>query len=143
MKKLLPIFIVIAIALLGSANASSHNDEQSIVIHLSNYTNDLHSVNMALKIGHMLSESGSSVTLFLDLEGVRLVDKHQPQKLTWGTGDSIEALYNQFINAGGSVLVCPHCAKAAGVTDLRKGAVIADKDSLVNAITSADKILDY
>lgn len=143
MKKIIPIILALTIALLGNANASGHNDEQNILIHLSNYTNDLHSVNMALKLGHMLSEAGSSVTLFVDLEGVRLVDKHQPQQLTWGSGESIETLYNQFISAGGSVLVCPHCAAAAGVTDVRKGAVIADKDSLTKAITAADKILDY
>ena len=143
MKKIVPIILVFMVALLGSSNASSHDDEQNIMIHLSNYTNDLHSVNMALKLGYMLSESGSSVTLFLDLEGVRLVDKHQPQNLTWGAGDAIETLYNKFIDAGGNVLVCPHCAEAAGVSEVRKGAVIADKDSLSKAITSADKILDY
>ncbi len=143
MKKLLATLTIVLISIFGSVNASDHNDEQNVVIHLSNYTNDLHSVNMALKLGHMLSEAGSSVTLFVDLEGVRLVDKHQPQNLTWGAGESIETLYNQFISAGGSVLVCPHCAKAAGVTEVRKGAVIADKDSLMKAITSADKILDY
>lgn len=142
MKKLASITLLF-ISIFINSNVWSHNDQQNVLIHLSNYTNDLHSVNMALKVGHMLSDADMSVTLFLDLEGVRLADKHQPQNLAWGTGDSIEMLYNQFVSAGGNVLVCPHCAKAAGVKDLRKGAVIADKDTLVKAITNADKILDY
>ena len=145
MKKILSIIVITAIAMFGSMNASSDNDPQHIIIHLSNYTNDLHSATMALKIGHMLASHGEEVTMFLDLEGVRLVDKHQPVNLSWGSGKSIEELYNQFIDAGGKVLVCPHCAKAAGIKELRKGATIAsmEEKTMYKAFTSADKILDY
>ena len=143
MKKLLSVLIIMSVAFFGGTHAFSHGEKQNIVIHLSNYTNDLHSVNMALKIGHMLSKSGESVTLFLDLEGVRLADKNQPQDLAWGSGDSIMSLYNQYISSGGKVLVCPHCAKAAGVSDIRDGAEIANSDSLLKVMVDADKILDY
>ncbi|MDW3094614.1 MAG: DsrE family protein [Gammaproteobacteria bacterium] len=143
MKKLISVLILMSVVFFGGTHASDHSDKQNIVIHLSNYTNDLHSVNMALKIGHLLSKSGESVTLFLDLEGVRLVDKNQPQDLTWGNGDSVMSLYNQFITAGGKVLVCPHCAKAAGVSDIRDGAKLANSDSLLKVMVDADKILDY
>ena len=116
MKKLL-IVIVASIAMFGSMHVSSDSDPQNIMIHLSNYTNDLHSVTMALKIGHMLASHGEEVTMFVDLEGVRLVDKHQPVDLTWGSGKTIKELYDQFIDAGGKVLGCPHSAEAAGIKE--------------------------
>jgi len=137
--------LLVTFAMLTSTVAVSAETkgQQDVLIHLSSYTDNLHSVGMALKIGHMLSKNDISVILFLDLEGVRLVDKSQPQNLVWGSGDSIEKLYIAYIKAGGSVLVCPHCAEAAGVVDLREGAVIASPDSLLMAIKNADKILDY
>ena len=91
----------------------------------------------------MLTKNDISVTLFLDLEGVRLADKNQPQNLAWGTGDSVNKLYLAYINAGGSVLICSHCTKVAGVVYLREGAVIANQQSLLMVIKNADKILDY
>lgn len=141
MKKLLSVFVVVAMTLFGSVNAS--NDNEPVLIHLSHYSNDLHAVSMALKIGGLLSKNGTDVTLFLDLEGVRLADKNQPQNLAWGSGLPIEKLYAKFVSNGGKVLVCPHCATAAGVTELREGAVIANQSALLNAITSSNKILDY
>lgn len=128
---------------VASAEETSTLHTQSIIIHLSKYSNDLHAVNMALKIGHLMAKDGSDVTLFLDLEGVRLVDKKAPINLKWGSGESVKDLYNNYVDAGGKVLVCPHCAKAAGVEDLRKGAVIANNESLAKAISQADKVLDY
>ena len=98
MKKLL-IVIIASIAMFGSMHASSDNDPQNIMIHLSNYTNDLHSVTMALKIGHMLASHGEEVTMFVDLEGVRLVDKHQPVDLTWGSGKTIKEVLQEDLGA--------------------------------------------
>jgi hypothetical protein len=41
---------------------------------------------MALKLGTAMQEAGSYVTLFVDLEGVRVADSRQPQHLRWGDG---------------------------------------------------------
>ena len=143
MQKALSI-LAFSLSILFSTNSVfSHDDKQNIMIHLSHHTNDLHASSTALRIGRVLLESGASVTLFLDLEAVRLVDKNQPLNLTWGSGDSIETLYHGFIDAGGSILVCPHCAKSAGLTHLRKGAEMANKESIIKVITDADKILDF
>lgn len=144
MKKIISLLIVTSALLISYVGASEENDtQQQVLIHLSSYSNNLHAVSMALKIGRILASNDTSVTLFLDLEGVRLADKNQPQNLVWGMGDSIEKLYLAYVNAGGAVLVCPHCAKAAGVVDLREGAVISSQQGLLMAIKNADKILDY
>ncbi|MFK7795542.1 MAG: DsrE family protein, partial [Gammaproteobacteria bacterium] len=134
MKKIASLLFITSVLLVSAVGAAEQNEEkQNVLIHLSSYTDNLHAVSMALKIGRMLSSNDMSVTLFLDLEGVRLADKNQPQNLVWGTGDSIEELYLAYVNAGGVLLVCPHCAKAAGVVELRDGAVISSQKSLLMA----------
>ena len=83
---------------------------------------------------------------FLDLEGVRLADQRQPNDLRWGSNkSSLKSLYLVYVKAGGKVLVCPHCAKAQGLTrkSLRAGAKIAAPEQLATLLLEADKILDY
>jgi predicted peroxiredoxin len=118
---------------------------QNVVIHLKHYTDNLHAVSMALKLGKGIQQKGGQVTLMLDLEGVRLVDSRQPQDLRWGTEIPMSTHYEAFIKSGGRAVVCPHCAHAAGLTekDLRAGARIATEEELAQLILGADKILDY
>ena len=63
------------------------------------------------------------------------------------TGDSptIGELYQGFVESGGRVLVCPHCAAAAGleVGSLREGAKIGTSEDIVETLAGASKILDY
>ena len=53
--------------------------------------------------------------------------------------------YNRFVRAGGSVLLCPHCAENVGLTTahLREGARLATSRQLVEAILKADQVIDY
>src|SRR5690606_4158914 len=80
MNRLL-LFSALLVAVLGlgvgaavseSDDASAANDGQKIVVHLSHFTDDLHRCFMALELATILQESDAQVTLFLDLEGVRL-----------------------------------------------------------------------
>jgi predicted peroxiredoxin len=119
--------------------------KQSIVVHLKHYTNDLHATMMALKLASGMQEAGAEVTLFVNLEGVRLVDRRQPQDLRWGHSAPISEVYEKFVEKGGRTLVCPHCAEAAGLNGeaLRSGATIAQESEIVQMFLEADKILDY
>ncbi|MGE0827531.1 MAG: DsrE family protein [Candidatus Binatia bacterium] len=107
-----------------------------VVVHLTHYTDDLHAASMALKLANAMQQKGAQVTLMLDMEGVRLVSTHQPQDLRWGTSDAIAGYYDAFVKGGGQVVVCPHCAKAAGLDDksLRTGAKIVTEEALANAL---------
>lgn len=101
---------------------------------------------MALKMANTLQAKGARLTLFLDLEGVRLADSRRPDILSWGASqDTINTMYNKFIDAGGKVVLCPHCAEHEGLKagDLRKGAALGSTDQLATMILEADKILDY
>jgi predicted peroxiredoxin len=138
---------ILALSLGGVADAQTGGapEKQSVVVHLSRYSNDLHAVSMAFTAASGLLKAGAQVTLFLDLEGVRLADTRVPQDLRWGHGDAISTQYEVFVGAGGTILVCDHCARAAGLdaAHLRKGATLATGDALPQILLRADKILDY
>jgi predicted peroxiredoxin len=120
-------------------------EKQTVVVHLTHFTDDLHATFMALKLASAMQQKEAQVTLVLDLEGVRLVSAQQPQDLKWGTSDAISGYYDAFVKAGGKIMVCPHCAQAAGVDakTLRSGAQIVKEEELAATLLAADKILDY
>ena len=133
-------------AMAERADGHSSEAQQSIVVHLSHFTDDLHAAFMALNIGTMIAESGQAdVVLFLDLEGVRLADAGSRSDLAWGDSGGIGEAYDAFIAAGGSVQVCPHCAAQAGVEAeaLRDGAEMATREGIAEMFLHADKVIDY
>jgi predicted peroxiredoxin len=122
---------------------------QNIVVHLSHATDDLHRTSMAIDMAISLQRSGANVTLFLDVEGVRILDKNLPQDLTWGFGakkSSLQQWLQNFVEAGGKFMVCPHCAEAAGLTPstLNSGAKLAkNSEEVARLFLEADKVIDY
>jgi predicted peroxiredoxin len=131
--------------LTSDANAPKSADASTIV-HLSCFTDNLHKAFMAVKAANWIQGQGQNVVLFVDVEGARLADARYPLDVRWGTADTkLSDLYQQFITAGGTVLVCPHCAKAAGIEDgsLRDGAKIGTEEELAHTLASCKKILDY
>ena len=147
-SKVCMISILASLAILVLTPAAGWADEhesEAIVVHLSNSTNDLHAASMALKLGTALRKQGAKVTLFVDLEGVRVADARQPQDLRWGASPTVGELYQAFVKSGGKVLVCPHCAEAVGLgaESLREGARIGTSEDIVKVLAGAAKILDY
>lgn len=131
----------------SSSTVENQERPQRILINLKHYTDDLHAAFMALKIANGLQNRGAQVTIFVNLEGVRLVDKGTPGDLKWGSLKvNPSELLSSFLTSGGTVMVCPHCAAAAGIghDDLREGVTISsDQDSNMRAFLEADKVIDY
>jgi predicted peroxiredoxin len=127
------------------AEAAKPVGTDTTVIHLSHFGDNLHAAVMALKISRAVLKHKVPVVLFLDLEGVRLADRRQPQELRWGSGEPISTYFNAFLKDGGKIMVCPHCASAAGLdaASLRENARIASDDELGELIAGASKIMDY
>jgi predicted peroxiredoxin len=149
MKKALLATAAIALTsglLLSAAGQTDTPAVQKVVVHLSHFTDDLHAGFMAVKLAKAMQARGASVTVFVDLEGARLADARQSLTVFWGPSDvPLASHYGEFIQAGGSVLVCPHCAHAAGMTadSIRDGARIGTEEELAAMLLEADKILDY
>lgn len=132
-------------ALTGPAYAQEQAQQQAIVVHIGDFTNDLHSVFMGLSLATNLQNGGAGVTVFLDREGVRLADARERGDLTWGdSGPASEAL-NTFTAAGGTVLLCPHCADLAGMSpaDARPGTRFATHEEVAALFLAADKVIDF
>ncbi|QDV26481.1 DsrE family protein [Aureliella helgolandensis] len=139
--------VSIAVAQDKSPQPDGENlKQQTAVIHLSHFSDDLHRAFMALKIASMMQEGGVETSLFLDIEGARLSDSRQSLDVHWGPSPTkLGDLFDAFVKSGGKVAVCPHCAKAAGIaaTHVRPGARIATEDELAALLIGADKIMDY
>ena len=115
----------------------------SVVVHIGQYTNDLHSATMGLGLAGMLQDAGADVTVFLDREAVRMADAAHPL-LTYGDSD-LGALMASFLAGGGRVVVCPHCAELGGVeaSELRDGTEMGTKASIAQLFLAADTVIDY
>lgn len=143
--------VSVVIASIGSSAKAEETSKvdgsgQKVVVHLSHFTDDLHRCFMAVKVANLMQDYGAEVTLFVDLEGVRIAERKQELKFNWGPDSpSLAELYEKFAAGGGKVLVCPHCAKSAHVTDpgLKRNAQIATLPMLGKMLIEADKVMDY
>jgi sulfur relay (sulfurtransferase) complex TusBCD TusD component (DsrE family) len=133
------------VAPAAHAQAPQTAQSQQIVVHLGSFTNDLHSAFMALSLATNLQKAGAKVTVFLDREGVRLADVRERGDLTWGDSGGSSAAMTEFVQAGGKVVLCPHCASLAGIeaTHVRAGARIATHDEVAAIFLAADKVVDF
>lgn len=143
------LLVLLVCASLGVVRAETEHpsgEEQQIVVHLSHFTDDLHAAFMALKVAGLMQEHGAKVTIFLDLEGVRLAERRQTLDVKWGASDTpLSEYYDNFINAGGKLILCPHCAQAAHLGDggLKRNAEIGTMPILGKLLIDADKVMDY
>jgi predicted peroxiredoxin len=125
--------------------AQAGQEKPRVVINLMQGTNDLRAASMALELANSLLARGAEVTLYANLEGVRLVDERQPDQRC-GMGDvTVGQLYEKFIAGGGTVLVCPLCAEVAGIRaeHLRAGSKLGTMEQVADVMLAADQVIDY
>ncbi|WP_246151958.1 DsrE family protein [Rubripirellula reticaptiva] len=146
------LMLSVTMLLLVPQLARSESDDgvdgtgQKVVVHLSHFTDDLHRCFMALKVANLMQDYGAEVTVFVDLEGVRIAERRERLDFTWREGSTTLAeLYEKFDDGGGKVVVCPHCAHSAHLTDpsLKRNASIATTPMLGKLLIEADKVMDY
>lgn len=137
----------VAVPTLGSvAHAEDKAKPQKYFFMLTKGPTDPARAFMAFGMAKMLAEQGHDVTLFCNLDAVRLLDKRQPLNLKYGVRENtVEDVYNGLIKAGGKFIACPNCSKVAGITaaDLRKGAVMGNGKMVSKAINEAHKVINY
>jgi predicted peroxiredoxin len=88
-------------------------------------TDDTWRANMALSFANNAAKHGHKVTVFLNVEAVRLAAKSIPQNSDAVTGKTALELMQELLAQDGQIIVCPMCAKHAGIA----------KDDLIDGIT--------
>ncbi|MBL8096399.1 MAG: DsrE family protein [Anaerolineales bacterium] len=90
-------------------------------------TDDLNTAAMAIGFAtKIVTGTDKPVTIFLNVDGVRLVDVNIPQN-THSSGKTMHQMLQMFMDEGGVVLVCPTCMVNVGgmvKTDVLPGVII-------------------
>lgn len=127
MKKM-STFLVLLIVLASNVAFSADND-QKLFVNLT--SDDLNRAAMAIGFStKVLQEKKIPVTIFLNVEGVRIADKSIPEH-KHASGKSLKEMLAGFMKSGGRVLVCPMCMKTVGglsKDDLIEGVEVGGAD---------------
>lgn len=111
MKKIISL-ILLSFLCFGINSAVFADDDKKLFVNL--ISDDLDRAAMAVGISSMVISTGKiSVTIFLSAQGVRWVDKTIPQN-TYVTGKTIPEMLQEFMKAGGQVIICKMCMKNIG-----------------------------
>jgi predicted peroxiredoxin len=130
---------------LVTASPVLADSERSLFINLT--SNELNRAAMAINFGHrVLTEKKMPTTIFLNVDGVRLVNKNIPQSVHQ-SGKTIHQMLTAFLKDGGKVIVCPMCMKnvgGMGKADLLKGVVLGGPNTTWAALFADDvTVLSY
>ena len=138
-------FLTAIALLLTSTSQLLASESASLFVNLT--SDDLDRAAMAINFSTRVRQQKKiPVTLFLNVEGVRIADKRIPEK-THASGKSLKQMLGSFIEAGGKVIVCPMCMKNVGGmtrSDLVPGAVVGAADVTWPALFADDTtVLSY
>ena len=112
MKKIYPLLLLVLLfPVFGSVALAADKDKKLFV---SLTTDDLDRASMAVSISNkVLSTNAIPVTIFLSAQGVRWADKNIPQN-RYANGKTVPEMLQEFMKAGGQVIICPMCMKNVG-----------------------------
>ncbi len=141
-KKLGVIFALICV--MASQNVFAGESGKKLFVNLS--SDEMHRATMAIGFStRILTKIKIPVTIFLNIDGVRVADKNLPEYKN-ANGKSTKEMLSAFMKAGGRVIVCPMCMKAAGINkgELIEGVEMGGADVTWSAL-SADgtKVMSY
>lgn len=101
----------------------------------------MHSAQMGVEHALAFKKAGKQVVVFLDVNGVKLIDNNHPEDLGYHY-DTLKS----FLKSGGKIIACQHCLEMNEINSPLKG-VTLDKHptmpALQKALESAKVVLDY
>ena len=138
-------FLTAVALLLTSTTQLLASESGSLFVNLT--SDDLDRAAMAINFSTRVRQQKQiPVTLFLNVEGVRIADKRIPEK-KHASGKSLKQMLGSFMQAGGKVIVCPMCMKNVGgmtKADLVPGAVVGASNVTWPALFADDTtVLSY
>ena len=111
MKQLLVFAALLSLLIALPASASG----KKLFVNVT--TDDTNTSAMAVGMATMILEKNKiPVTIFLNVDAVRLADKSIPQN-KYANGKTVTEMLAGFMKAGGKVIVCPMCMKNVGGMD--------------------------
>ncbi len=121
------------------------DDQPSLFVNLT--SDEVNRAAMAISFATRVREEKQvPVTIFLNVEGVRLADTRLAAP-RYANGQTPREMLTAFMAAGGQVIVCPMCMKNVGglaEADLLAGAVVGGSDITWPALFADDTtVLSY
>lgn len=137
--------VLALICVVFSANLSASEDGKKLFVNLS--SDELNRAAMAIGFStKVLTMKKIPVTIFLNVNAVRIADKNIPEH-KHANGKSLKEMLSAFMKAGGQVIVCPMCMKNVGglsKDDLIGGVVVGGPDVTWPALFADDTtVLSY
>ncbi len=138
-------FVIVLVGCLLALATMVRASDQGLFINLT--SDEINRAAMAIFLAdRSLEEKGASVAIFLNVEGIRLADKHLPRH-RHAKGKTTTEMLHEFMNKGGQVFACPMCmANVGGMSpdDLIEGVKVADMDGVWEALFGKDvRVLSY
>ena len=145
MKTLLSVLIAATLCVFVPAQAHGGGMKGGLFVNLT--SNDVSRASMAIMIAHkVLKEKTIPVTIWLNVDAVKLVDLQTTQKKYADMPSPLEMM-QAFMKDGGTVMICPMCMKKVGgleVNELPSGVVPSEMDLWWKAISADDvRVLSY
>lgn len=133
--------------LLGFAAAfpvMADSDKTRLFVNLT--SSEVARAGMALELARNVLKQGHPVTVFLNVDGVRIASPTIPQATNGITGKSLQMMLEDIIAEGGQVIACPMCLRQAGIgeSELIKGVEVGKPELTLPAMLGENtRIISY
>ncbi len=120
------------------------NQPTELIINItSDAGKDAHSALMGMHFAEAALKNDIPVTVFLNVDGVRLLAP-RANKIEF-QGEKLQQILDGIIDAGGQVLVCPHCLEAEGLSPsaLLGGMELAKEEVMMAKIKQNPTVFTY
>ena len=132
----------------GASSATPPSPEElkgGLFVNLS--TDDMDTAAMAIGFAtKVMANTGKPATIFLNVYGARLADINIPQNVHV-SGNTLQEMLGMFMDAGGTVLLCPVCMKnVAGLneSEILPGLIMGKPEYVYAAMFAEDvTVLSY
>lgn len=127
---------------LAKAENLQHKKD-GVFIHVSCGYDNPHKTLMALSLANKMTET-QDVTLFFDIEGVKLLTKTS-EDIQMENFMTLHAALDSLIAHKVQIMACPMCTKTAGINpeDYKEGVIIAEKEKFFDFTKGRILTLDY
>lgn len=104
--------IIAFLCLIASNSLLAADSNQNLVVNLT--SDEMNRATMAIAFStKVLTEKKIPVTIYLTVEGVRIVDMNIPEH-RHANGKSLKEMLSDFMEEGGNVIICGMCMKNVG-----------------------------